>query len=122
MVNPRDVAESYWRAECARDVEAVLEHYANDATFTAPGWNARGHDEIRKYYEESGELFPGLEVTVRDDITAGNRAAVEWDAVLIDRSGGRHPLSGVNLITVENGKFRTVRAYFDPSGVPGWDS
>jgi ketosteroid isomerase-like protein len=114
----RIVAESYWDAECARDTDKVLEHYNSDARFTAPGWDLVGHDEIRRYYETSGARFPGLEVTVVSDFADGDVGAVEWDAILIDPEGTRHPLQGVNLITLRDGKFQEVRAYFDSSHLP----
>jgi hypothetical protein len=32
-------------------------------------------------------------------------------------SGVRHALIGVNIVQIEDGKFREVRAYFDPSAL-----
>lgn len=115
---PRAVAESYWRVECDRDVEAVLAHYHEDAVMHPPGQILRGHDEIRTFYEDSVRRFPGLEVTILHEISVGDEAALEWDAVLIDHAGVRHPLKGVNIIKVEDGRFRYVHAYFDPSVLP----
>jgi len=77
-----------------------------------------GHDEIRKYYDTSATRFPGLEVTVVSDFADGDVGAVEWDAILIDAEGTRYPLQGVNLITLRDGKFQEVRAYFDTSHLP----
>jgi len=118
MTAQREVAESYWRAECERDIDAILNHYTVDGHFVAPGWNLHGHDEIRRYYEESARRFPGLEVTVVADFADGETGAVEWDAVLIDGEGERHRITGVNLITLRDGKFAEVRAYFDTSQLP----
>lgn len=114
----REIAESYWVAECARDTDKVLEHYNTDARFVAPGWDLVGHDRIREYYDASGQLFPGLEVVVVSDFADGDVGAVEWEAVLIDANGARHPLRGVNIITLKGGKFQEVRAYFDTSALP----
>jgi ketosteroid isomerase-like protein len=114
----RKIAESYWVAECARDTEKVLDHYNVDARFVAPGWDLSGHDQIREYYDSSAERFPGLEVDVVGDFASGDIGAVEWEAVLIDQNGVRHPLKGVNVITVKDGKFQEVRAYFDTSKLP----
>ena len=30
-MTPREVAESYWRAECSREIDAVLAHFHPDA-------------------------------------------------------------------------------------------
>jgi len=114
----RTVAESYWKAECMRDTEKVLEHYNLDGRFVAPGWDLVGHEQIRQYYESSARQFPGLEVNVVSDVADGDFGAVEWSAVLTSPDGGRYPIGGVNLITLRNGKFQEVRAYFDISQLP----
>ena len=118
MTAQREVAESYWRAECDRDIDGILAHYAADGHFVAPGWDLHGHDEIRQYYEDSARRFPGLEVTVVSDFADGDTGAVEWDAFLIDAVGARHRITGVNLITLRDGQFAEVRAYFDTSQLP----
>lgn len=117
MVSPREIAGSYWKAECSRDVVAVMRHFHDHATFQAPGWYLEGRKQVRRYYEESARAFPELEVEVLDDITDGERAAIEWSAVLVDVDGGRHPLAGVNLVRVLDGRFIAVRVYFDSPGV-----
>ncbi len=116
--SPREVAESYWEAECTRDVEAVLAHYHHDAIMQPPGQYLVGHEQIRLFYEDSVKRFAGLEVKIVHEVRNGNDSAIEWDAVLIDYQGVRHPLKGVNIIRVEDGKFRYVHAYFDPSVLP----
>ena len=37
MRTPREVAESYWAAECRRDIDAVMAHYNDDATYRDAG-------------------------------------------------------------------------------------
>ena len=118
MTTPREVGESYWRAEARRDVEGVLSHFHSDATFHPVTGPLVGHDQIRTFYDGMGDDFPGLEVTVVRDITAGDEAALEWAAVLIDRAGKRFPIYGVNLVRIRDGKFTHVRAYYDPTTFP----
>ena len=115
MTHHRTIAESYWAAECARDVEGVLRHYHEDARFIAPGWDLTGHDQIRRYYQESARRFPGLEVTVLRDLAQGDLGAVEWTATLTDTASVAHPIHGVNLIVLRGERFAEVRAYFDVS-------
>jgi ketosteroid isomerase-like protein len=112
---PRQVAESYWRAECAHDIEGVGQHYHADAIFMPPGERLLGWPSIRKWYEEAFRQFPGLEVDIVHEVRQGNEAALEWKAVLIDPAGVRHPLTGVNVVRVKDGKYLEVRAYFDAS-------
>lgn len=117
MTSPRDIAASYWRVEAARDLDAVMNHYAADATFIAPGWAAQGQDEIREFYVQQFAAYPGLEVEIVRDLTSGSRAALEWEAVLIDHDGRRQPLNGINIIDTHEGRFTEVHAYFDTAVV-----
>jgi uncharacterized protein (TIGR02246 family) len=114
----RQVAESYWAAEIERDVEKVLAHYHPDAVFVPNGQRLQGHDEIRTFYEDSCRRFPVLEVTIVRESPGGDTTALEWQAAVTDHQGRRVPFSGVNLIKVEQGRFREVRAYFDTSALP----
>ena len=114
-ITPREIAESYWRAECTRKLEPIMAHFHPDATFQPAGNLLRGHDEIRTFYEDSISRFPGLECEIVHEVSNGNEASLEWSAVLIDHDGVRHQLVGVNVIRDENGKYTSVRAYFDQS-------
>ncbi len=116
---PREVAEAYWRDEGARDVDAVMAHYHPAAEFREPGGLVRrGHAEIRAYYEASCAAYPGLWVRIVAEIVIGDRGALEWVAELTDREGRRYPASGVNMVEVRDGKFTSVRSYFDTSHIP----
>jgi ketosteroid isomerase-like protein len=115
-MTPREVAEAYWRAESTRKIDAVLEWYHDDAVVYPPdGKELRGHDQIRTFYEDELEIYPGLEVRIVHEITNGRESCLEWEAVLIDRDGARHPFRGVNVVLVRDQKFESVRAYFDPA-------
>jgi len=118
FATPRDVAQSYWAAEIARDVDRVLAHYHPDAVFVPNGQRLTGHDEIRTFYEDSCQRFPALEVEIVRDFHADRTGILEWSAALTDHRGARHALVGVNLAVVERGRFRIVRAYFDTSPLP----
>ena len=116
MQSPREVAEAYWKAECTRSLKALLKYYHLDATATGPtGPTMRGHDEIAKFYVDEIRDYPGLEVEIVHEVRNGQEAALEWEAVLTDHEGKRHPFRGVNIVRVRDGKFEWVRAYFDPA-------
>ncbi len=115
MKSPREIAESYWKAECERDTEKVLSHYNTDATFCPPGQVLVGHEQIRTFYDGSGADFPGLEVEITHELTVGDQAALEWTALLTSTQGEKFTIKGVNIIKVRDGKFDWVHAYFDPT-------
>jgi limonene-1,2-epoxide hydrolase len=118
MATPREVGEAYWQAEVSRDVERILSYFHHDAVFHPVTGPLIGHDQIRTFYDGMGDEFPGLEVKVVRDITNGDQAALEWEAILINGSGERYPICGVNLVKVRDGKFEHVRAFYDPSTFP----
>ena len=91
MRTPREVSESYWAAECRRDVDAVMAHYHADATYQDAGGLLRGHAEIRQFYEASARDYPGLEVTILREFPGSADASA-----------------------VRDGKFTSVRCYEDP--------
>jgi ketosteroid isomerase-like protein len=115
MTTPRRIAESYWKAECERDLEKILRHYHSDAIFCPPGQILSGHKEIGTFYSASGSDFPGLEVEITNDFTVGDQAALEWTAELTSTTGEEFTIKGVNIIKVRDGKFEWVHAYFDPT-------
>lgn len=118
MESPREVAESYWAAECRRDLDADLEHYQPDAVVYPPsGPPFRGREDIAKFYVDEMDEYPGLEVEIVHEVRDGPEAALEWEAVLVDHEGGRHPFRGVNVVCVRDGMFEWVRAYFDPAAI-----
>jgi ketosteroid isomerase-like protein len=115
MSTPREVSESYWDAEARRDTDGVMAHYRADATYEGPDGLRRGHAEVRRFYEESARDYPGLEVRmVREFAGKEDSSALEFDAVLIDPTGRRFRVRGVNVVVVRDGKFVSVRSYEDP--------
>ncbi len=118
MQSPRELAEAYWAAECRRDLDAVLSYYHEDAVVYPPDREPlRGHAEIGPWYAEEMRDYPGLEVRIVHEVSAGPEAALEWEAVLVDHDGVRHAFRGVNIVRVRDGKFESVRAYFDPASI-----
>lgn len=115
MSSAYEVSEAYWAAECRRDVDAVMAFYHPDATYEDSGGLRRGHAEIRQAYEDSMSAYPGLEVRIlREFVGAHDSSGLEFYAVLIDAAGQRFKVRGVNVVSVRDGKFTSVRSYEDP--------
>jgi ketosteroid isomerase-like protein len=118
IMTPRTVVETYWNIECKRDVEAILGCYNEDAELVVPGLGRLvGHDQIRRFYQESIERFPVLEVSIVGAVEAADRGAFEWRSRFRDRAGRMFPLGGVNMIRVRGGKLQEVHVYYDPAEI-----
>jgi ketosteroid isomerase-like protein len=114
MAAPREVSESYWAAECRRDIDGVMAHYQPDASYEDAGGRRVGTAAIRQAYEDSARAYPGLEVRIVREFTLDETCgALEVEAVLIDAAGTRFRVRGVNVVTLRDGKFATVRSYED---------
>jgi ketosteroid isomerase-like protein len=114
MSAPREVSESYWAAECRRDIDAVMAHYWPDAVYEDAAGRRVGEAAIRRAYEESAHAYPGLEVEIVREFTFDpDCGALEFDAVLIDPQARRFRVRGVNVVTLRDGRFTSVRSYED---------
>ena len=110
---PDEVLRSYFAAEETRDVDAIMEHFSEDAVFTSPVDVRRGLDEIRPFYEDARERFPSLKVTIRTGFDNGVEAVAEWEAVLNGPGRPELVLNGVNVAKVIDGKIVDCRSYYD---------
>ncbi len=110
------IAREYWHAEESRDLARIMDFFAADAQWHGPGLRLRGHDEIRAFYAESARQFPYLAVTVERVLTATeDETAVEWSATFRNQAGAERHLSGVNIMSIHDGKIIKLTTYNDPS-------
>ncbi|WP_414040740.1 nuclear transport factor 2 family protein [Acidithiobacillus sp. M4-SHS-6] len=117
-MTPRTVIENYWNTECARNIEAILGCYTEDAELLVPGFGQLvGHDQIRRFYQESIDRFPVLEVRIVGAVENGDQGAFEWRSRFRDHEGREFPLGGVNLIRIRDGKLQKVHVYYDPAEI-----
>lgn len=123
-MTPRAVAENYWKIECQRDIEAILNCYEPNAELIVPGLGRLvGHDEIRTFYQASIDKFPGLKVEIVAGFEDGPKGAFEWRSEFKDHDGRTFRSKGANFIHISNARFLSVHVYFDPAdlniAVPG---
>jgi ketosteroid isomerase-like protein len=111
--SPADVMRSYWSAECRRDLDSVLAHYAPDAVLRDPAGVYRGRAEIARYYQASMAAFPGLQITIVDEIISGRRGAFEFEANLTGNEGAGVVVRGLSLVSVRDGVLESMHCYED---------
>ena len=115
-MTPRNVVENYWRIECTRDVDAVLACYDEKAELLVPGLGRLvGHEQIRRFYQQSVDQYPFLEVDIVGAIENGDQGAFEWRSVFRDQNGVVFRLKGANLIRISGDRFLEVHVYYDPA-------
>jgi len=118
MATIEQITRSYWKAEETRDVDAIMDHFAEDATWVGPGdITLTGREQIRRFYADTGREFPGLEVEVVGVVGDERAAALEFQAVLIDHDGQCHPLRGVNVMQGDGERITSLHAYYDRAQV-----
>ena len=113
MSTASELQASAWDAEVRHDFDALLDHFLPNATFHASGsQEKRGHAAIRELTQDFCRRYPGLEVEfLREYGNGETSAAFEFRATITDAQGVRSVLQGVNLVEIENGKFKAVRSY-----------
>jgi ketosteroid isomerase-like protein len=106
-----DWAEAYERAWLAGDAEAAGALYTEDCTFRSQPFleleNAQ--DYARRVYQEAA----ATEVWFGDSIEEGDRAVVEWWALLVTPAGEEVTLAGCSLLRFRSdGKAVDSRDYW----------
>jgi uncharacterized protein (TIGR02246 family) len=111
--SPRQITESYFRAENRRDLPAILDHFAADVRFVTPdGATLAGREAVRTFYAANLEALPSLQVDLVTDLTVADQAALEWRAQGRNPTGDVVHMHGTNLVTVADGRFTRFQAYW----------
>jgi ketosteroid isomerase-like protein len=113
MTTVSELQASAWDAECRHDFDALLGHFLPDATFhQSNGRRHHGHAAIRTMTEEFCREYPGCSVEILREYGDGETsAAIEFRATITDVDGNVSVLQGVQLVEVQDGRFKSVRGY-----------
>ena len=115
-------ARSYFEAVGARDMERILDHWADDGIEEIiPMGVFRGKDEIRGFAEGLLGASSDLEVIVERVVADDTRAVVEWRfrGTFDGPSQGIEPtfkpfeMRGADILEIEDGKNKRLTAYYD---------
>jgi ketosteroid isomerase-like protein len=128
-MSSRAIAESYFRALDAGDVEAALRCFAPGAEFVSPLGPLPFPDGVRAYLQGFDVSFPGARVTITNAVEAGDQVAIE--ALWVGKQTGPLPLPDgrtlaptgrearapfAGLFRVRDGRIVAHRAYWDLAG------
>ena len=110
------VVERYFAAEHRLDPDEAAACFTDDAVLVEPnGRRHVGRLAIKVFYETLYAGIDQLDVWVVDEVTAGARAAIEWQADVADQNGATR-LRGVNIVAVRDGHFSEAHVYFTAVG------
>jgi steroid delta-isomerase-like uncharacterized protein len=114
---------SYFEAMDRRDVEGMLEHWAEDGVEDmVPVGVIRGRDELRASFTAQFASMPDMRTTITRLIAGEQSCAVEWRIegtfdgqpyMGIEPTGKHVELRGTDLIELEDGQITSLTAYFD---------
>jgi steroid delta-isomerase-like uncharacterized protein len=114
-----------------RNVEKIVEQYADDATFQLPSLDTplKGKEAIRSFLQGSFAAFPDWTIDVRSVVVSGNETLVvnsvrgTQDGPLVGLDGKTIPATHrkfvqeqmTHVVLNEQGKVQSLRAYGNPS-------
>ena len=124
MSSETDAVKTYFDAWDSHDTDAILDSLTPDGTYSDPvgGENLSGQ-AYADYANSLFTAFPDLKLELISNIVASNgMVAAPWLLFGTHKGpvGNFQPtnraiiLPGCDFITVENGKVKKVRGYFDP--------
>jgi glyoxylase-like metal-dependent hydrolase (beta-lactamase superfamily II)/predicted ester cyclase len=127
-VTTTEVARRYFEALSAHDLDAAIDCWDEGGVDRLVGQQELVAPQgTRAYFEELFEAFPDFRFEVVDMTTYRNRTAVRWRAEATFAGPGRFQgfapngahvaLEGCDLVTVVDGKIRSLDAYLDSGAI-----
>jgi hydroxyacylglutathione hydrolase len=120
---PARVARAYFEAVAARDLDAMVKHWAPGGIESiAPVGVLSVPDEMRAFFRELFEAIPDMQFEVLDLVAARDKAAVRWRASGtfcggpfqgVEPTDARIELEGLDLLTIADGLIQRNDAYYD---------
>src|SRR5918998_2182470 len=112
--------KDYFAAIRAMDVEAWIATFAPDAVSYDPvgAPPTAGHDALRQFFGAIVSAFKKVGFTEDHVFIANNEAAVKWTGHGTGTNGREVRFEGIDVFEFnEEGKIRTIRAYWNPAEV-----
>jgi hydroxyacylglutathione hydrolase len=120
---PARVARSYFDAAAARDIDAMVAHWAPGGVENMASIGEMSvPDGLRAFFGELFAALPDMKFEVVDVVSARNQAAVRWRAagtfcgaplMGVEPTGARVAIQGVDVLTIEDGLIRRNDVYND---------
>jgi steroid delta-isomerase len=118
----RQTVAAYFAATRARDADAWLATFAEDAVSHDPvgAPPSEGHRGLRQFWQTVTAAFDTVGLTEGPVFVAGNRAAVWWKGAGVGVNGRTVSFEGIDVFEVNDaGKIQRMWGYWDPSKLMG---
>ena len=122
----RELLDYYVERYNAKDLDAVMDLYAEDAVQLMPDGIFKGREAIRERLARDLEACPDVHHTVRSFVEQGDAFADEWtfvgthtgpfrmpDGTQLPPTGKRMEIKGMELCVVRDGKLVVDNLYYD---------
>ena len=113
-----------WFEDTVRDVKSTEEYYSKDATFWTADNLIKGRDQIIEVWSNFFSVLVPKSYEIHNIIAQGNELAVEFSCTSthlgeyagISATGKDITWDMVYVFTIEKGKIKSVRDYFNVKG------
>lgn len=124
----RQIAQAYFEAIAARDVDAMMELWEPGCYGHLYGMaDLRAPEGYQRYFGDLFRAFPDFAMSVVDMVAYGEKAAVRWQATGtftgdvryegLEPNGGSVAVEGLDLLTIRDGLIRENHAYTNPTEI-----
>jgi ketosteroid isomerase-like protein len=111
-----EIVERLFSTVERKDVDAYLACFTEDAEYKAGNFPAVfGHQAIREFAAQIIPLFNQVEHKVKNSWQNGDTIISEMDLVYHRKDGKVVTVPCVDIVQLENGKVKSLRAYLDAS-------
>ncbi|MFD7866429.1 nuclear transport factor 2 family protein [Streptomyces sp. NPDC059783] len=103
-----------WNAATAEELQkAVAAAFTEDATYTDPFTDVRGHEALAAAISGTQEQFPGFTFRLLGEVD-GHHALARFGWELVSGADGSAPVAGSDVIALaEDGRIASVSGFLD---------
>ncbi len=112
----KNFIDALTKLEAERDLETICALFSEDSDIA----NVITEDsdrtiDAREFWQKYRDNFGEVKSTFRNQIVAGNTAALEWKTAGTSSEGKKFEYDGVSVLEFEGDRITRFRAYFDPN-------
>ncbi len=104
------------KLEAERDLETICALFTDDCEITNVVTEDNDNKtDARQFWKSYRDNFDEVRSTFRNQIIAGNAAALEWNTTGTNSDGNEFEYDGVSILEIDGDRISRFHAYFDPN-------